>query len=47
MLLLKQELGEEKYQHSQFPLAGELFLRLVTEDTFEEFLTIPGYRYLA
>ncbi|EST51842.1 malate synthase [Brevibacillus panacihumi W25] len=47
MHLMKQELGEERYQQGMFQVAGELFLKLVTEDTFEDFLTIPGYRYLA
>ncbi|MGE7274683.1 malate synthase A [Brevibacillus panacihumi] len=47
MHFMKQELGEERYQQGMFQVAGELFLKLVTEDTFEDFLTIPGYRYLA
>jgi len=46
MQVLKQELGKERYEQGKFPLAGELFLRLVMDDTFEEFLTLPGYRYL-
>ncbi|WP_400164354.1 malate synthase A [Brevibacillus sp. TJ4] len=43
----RQEIGQERYEQGKFALAGELFLKLVTEDAFEEFLTLPGYRYLA
>jgi malate synthase len=43
---LKQAIGQERYENGKFQLAGELFLRLVTADEFEEFLTIPGYGYL-
>jgi malate synthase len=47
MQVIKQEVGQERYEQGRFALAGELFLKLVTEDAFEEFLTLPGYRYLA
>jgi malate synthase len=43
---LKQSIGQEQYERGKFPLASELFMHLVTSDTFEEFLTIPGYTYL-
>jgi malate synthase len=43
---LKSAIGPEKYEQGKYQQACELFLRLVTADTFEEFLTIPGYTYL-
>jgi len=43
---LKQAMGQERYETSRLQVAGELFLQLVTEDEFEDFLTVPGYRYL-
>jgi len=43
---LKQAMGQERYETSKLQAAGELFLQLVTEDEFEDFLTVPGYRYL-
>jgi malate synthase len=43
---LKTSIGEETYNQGKFPQARKLFLQLVTADTFEEFLTIPGYTYL-
>lgn len=44
---LKTAMGQERYEVSKFPLAGQLFLQLVTEDDFEDFLTVPGYSYLS
>ncbi|MGG4497453.1 malate synthase A [Brevibacillus reuszeri] len=43
---LKQAMGQERYETSKLQAAGELFLQLVTEDEFEDFLTVPGYHYL-
>jgi len=42
----KVSIGEEAFRQGKFEQARELFLQLVTADTFEEFLTIPGYNYL-
>jgi malate synthase len=44
---LKTAMGHERYEESKFPVAGGLFLQLVTDDEFEDFLTVPGYRYLS
>lgn len=38
--------GDAAYQAGKYELAAELFLQLVTEDEFAEFLTIPCYQYL-
>ncbi len=43
---IKQAIGQERYDNSKYPTAGDLFLQLVTTENFEDFLTVPGYRYL-
>jgi malate synthase len=40
------EVGEDKIEATKFPQSIELFKRLVTQDEFEEFLTISAYRQL-
>jgi malate synthase len=40
------EVGEDKMKNTKFKLAIQLFKKLVTEDEFEEFLTLPAYRYI-
>lgn len=44
---IKEEIGSEKYGEGRFAEASGLFEKLVTEEQFEEFLTIPGYTLLA
>lgn len=39
--------GSEVYHSGRFDEATELFTKLIKDDTFTEFLTIPGYDYLA
>ncbi|HEX5692396.1 MAG TPA: malate synthase A, partial [Roseiflexaceae bacterium] len=39
-------LGDKRYNGGHFDRASALFDQLVTADTFEEFLTLPGYRYI-
>jgi malate synthase len=46
LVSIKQQVGEEAYQKGRYKAAAELFLQLVTDDNFTEFLTIPGYKYL-
>ncbi|GAB4216503.1 MAG: malate synthase A [Roseiflexaceae bacterium] len=43
---IRASLGEQRYNSGNFPRASELFDRLVTSDTFIEFLTLPGYEYV-
>jgi malate synthase len=43
---VKQEVGEQRFSAGLFPQARELFVRLSTSPTFEEFLTLPAYRQL-
>jgi malate synthase len=42
---VRAELGE-RYPSSRFALARELFEKLSTSETFEEFLTLPAYEFL-
>jgi malate synthase len=42
---VRAELGE-RYSSSRFALARELFEKLSTSATFEEFLTLPAYEFL-
>jgi len=43
---IKKQVGKVAFQAGKYELATDLFLRLVSEDEFAEFLTIPSYRYL-
>jgi malate synthase len=43
---LAQSLGESRFATGRFPEAAELFDRMSTSETFEEFLTLPAYEYL-
>ncbi len=43
---LKGSFGNEVYSKGRYLEAAELFLTLIKEDTFVEFLTIPGYAKL-
>lgn len=40
------EVGESNIRNTKFKLAIKLFDKLVLSDKFEEFLTIPAYKYL-
>jgi malate synthase len=40
------EYGDENIKNSKFKLAIELFDKLVISEKFEEFLTLPAYKYL-
>lgn len=43
---IKNTIGEEAFAAGKFDVAYEIFSNLVTNDQFEDFLTIPGYAYL-
>ena len=43
---IKSIVGNERYENGKFELAAQLFDELVTNKEFEEFLTIPAYKYL-
>lgn len=44
--VVKQEVGEERYQTGRFEEAADLMTDLTTSDQLTNFLTIPGYDYL-
>lgn len=44
--VVKQEVGEERYQTGRFEEAADLMTELTTSDQLTNFLTIPGYDYL-
>ena len=44
--VVKQEIGEERYQAGRFEEAAQLMVKLTTSDELTNFLTIPGYDYL-
>ncbi|EDP58568.1 malate synthase A [Vibrio sp. AND4] len=44
--VVKQEVGEQRYQAGRFEEAADLMARLTTSDELTNFLTIPGYDYL-
>ena len=43
---IKLLFGEEKYQNGKFKTAISMFDELVLEDNFEEFLTLPAYKFI-
>ncbi|ASO16959.1 TPA: malate synthase A [Vibrio parahaemolyticus] len=44
--IVKQEVGEERYQAGRFEEAAQLMAKLTTSDELTNFLTVPGYDYL-
>jgi malate synthase len=43
---IKQDLGEQAYENGRFTEAIELFDRMILNDDFADFLTLPGYELL-
>jgi malate synthase len=43
---IKATVGDTRYSGGHYQRATDLFDQLVTAETFEEFLTLPGYQYL-
>ncbi len=43
---IKRMLGEKRFEGGKFDLAVEIFDKLVLTEEFEEFLTIPAYKYV-
>jgi malate synthase len=46
MQRIRREVGDAKFQGGRFGEARDLFVRLSTAPTFEEFLTLPAYDLL-
>jgi malate synthase len=43
---LKSQLGEKRFDSGKFALAAELFQKMMTDPTFDEFLTLKAYEYV-
>ena len=43
MNVIKDEVGEEKFNEGNFFEACDLFISMINNDDFDEFLTIPAY----
>ncbi len=43
---IKTAIGEQQYAGRRFQTAAELIDRIITDDEFVEFLTLPAYQYL-
>jgi malate synthase len=43
---LKSQLGEKRFDGGKFVLAAELFQKMMTDATFDEFLTLKAYEYV-
>jgi malate synthase len=46
MLKIKTEFGEAKYSQSQFNQASQLFLEMIFNKEFPEFLTLAAYQFI-
>ncbi len=46
MQRVRGEVGDARFEGGRFPMARDLFVRLSTAPTFEDFLTIPAYDLL-
>ena len=43
---IEEELGSERFAAGSFETATKLFVEIVRNDEFDEFLTLPAYDYL-
>ena len=43
---IKIEIGEDRYNKGKFDLASNLFKDMILKDEFDEFLTLPAYKYI-
>jgi malate synthase len=43
---IKTAIGEQQYANRRFQTAAELIDKIITDDQFVEFLTLPAYQYL-
>jgi malate synthase len=46
MLVLKEELGEERFDKGQYATAALLMEKLTTSDELADFLTLSSYSFL-
>ena len=43
---MRERVGPQKFEKGKFPLAAELFERMMLSGDFNDFLTLPAYEYL-
>ena len=43
---IKNEIGNDRYSNGKFDLASDLFKDMIIKDDFDEFLTLPAYKYI-
>ena len=46
LIVIKEEIGEDKFSAGKFTLATELFKSMITSEDFDEFLTLPAYSHI-
>ena len=43
---IEKEIGNERFSNGKFDLASSLFKDMILKDDFDEFLTLPAYKYI-
>ena len=43
---IEKEIGEERFNNGKFKLASEIFKSMIISENFDEFLTLPAYKYI-
>jgi len=43
---IKSQVGEKQFAARKFQTAAEILNKIITDDQFVEFLTLPAYQYL-
>ena len=43
---IKLEIGDNRFSNGKFDLASSLFKDMILKDDFDEFLTLPAYKYI-
>jgi malate synthase len=43
---IKTAIGEDSFSSGKYMLAYEIFAKIISNDQFEDFITVPGYAYL-
>jgi malate synthase len=43
---IKSQVGEKQFAAGKFQTAAEILDKIITDDQFVEFLTLPAYKYL-
>ena len=46
LIVIETEIGYEKFSTGEFDLATKLFKDMITKNDFDEFLTLPAYKYI-